>query len=110
MSTWTLGVLVLVLIAMPLVLHALRRAPSRAAHGVSLELLGQLPLGQRERVVLVRTNDQVLVLGVTQHHIALLNQLDHTAAPCTASSRTALPVGFAQLLRTTLSGYTGRQP
>lgn len=109
MSTWTWGVLVLVLIAVPIVLQALRRMPGRPTHGVSLELLGQLPLGPRERVVLVRTDDHVLVLGVTQHNVSLLNQLERPAHASEATNAVPAATGFAQLLRTTLSSYTGRR-
>lgn len=110
MTTWTLGVLVLVMIAIPVVLHSLRRLPLSGGNQRALELLGQLSLGPRERVVLVRANDRVLVLGVTQHQVTLLNQLDNL--PETDSSALPLPAsaGFSNLLRDTLSSYTGRRP
>ena len=110
MTTWTLGVLVLVMIAIPVVRHSLRRLPSSGGNLRALELLGQLSLGPRERVVLVRANDRVLVLGVTQHQVTLLNQLDNL--PQTDSPALPLPAsaGFANLLRDTLSSYTGRRP
>lgn len=109
MSSWTWGVVVLVLIAVPAVLHSLRRVNGRTGHGIPLELLGQLSLGPRERVVLVRTDNQVLVLGVTQHAISLLNQLERPTDQGGGAIAQPVPTGFAQLLRTTLSSYAGRQ-
>lgn len=110
MTTWALGVLVLVMVAIPVVLHSLRRLPMAGANPRALELLGQMSLGPRERVVLVRAQDRVLVLGVTQHQVTLLNQLDNLPQADTAALPLPATAGFANLLRDTLSSYTGRRP
>ena len=108
-SSWSLGVLVLVAIAIPLVMNSLRRAPSRQAGPWRLEVLSQLSVGTRERVMLVRAADRVLLLGVTGQQISLLNQLD--GLPAELLTQTPPPAtGFAHLLRDTLASYTGRQP
>ena len=46
------------------------------AHGRSLQILAQLPLGQRERAVLIRVEGQRLLLGVTHGSVTTLHVLD----------------------------------
>lgn len=109
MTTWALGVLVLVMVAIPIVLASLRKLPSRRTSPYALELMGQLSLGPRERVVLVRADDRVLVLGVTQHQVTLINQLDNLPQATLSAQPLPPAAGFAHLLRDTLSSYTGRR-
>ncbi|HEY1102026.1 MAG TPA: flagellar biosynthetic protein FliO [Burkholderiaceae bacterium] len=88
-----------------------QRHPARKADGWRMETLAQLPFGPRERLVLVRVADRLLVLGVTSQHISLLRELE--AAPSGAESENqpaAEPSpggGFAALLRNTVLQHTG---
>lgn len=50
-----------------------------AVRGRSLEVLGQLPLGPRERAVLIRVGDQQLLLGVAPGSVSKLHVLEHAA-------------------------------
>ena len=43
-------------------------------------ILGQLGVGRNERLVLVRLNERCYLLGVTEHQIALLRELDDREA------------------------------
>ncbi|MGF1689559.1 flagellar biosynthetic protein FliO, partial [Photobacterium japonica] len=59
-----------------------------------LRILRQLPVGQRERIVLLQVGDEQMLVGVTQQQISLLGKLD-TPLPTEAE----LPGGdFAQQL------------
>jgi len=48
--------------------------------GQQLELLAQLPLGPRERAVLLRVGAQQLLLGVAQGSVRLLHVLERASA------------------------------
>jgi flagellar biogenesis protein FliO len=108
-SSWILAVLALVAIAIPLVLHSARRLPIRNPSAFRLELLGQLPFSPRERVVLVRAADRVLLLGVTQQQVTLLNQFDNLPLDEAAVADAVRPTGFAGLLREAVALHTGRR-
>jgi flagellar protein FliO/FliZ len=51
------------------------------ARGRQLEILAQLPLGSRERAVLVRVGAQQLLLGVAQGSVSTLHVLTPEAEP-----------------------------
>jgi flagellar protein FliO/FliZ len=73
----TLLGLVLVLGCIVLVAWLLKRSNSfhTAASG-QLKVIAGLPLGTRERAVLVQVGDKQLLLGVTSQQISLLHTLD----------------------------------
>src|SRR3954463_3955042 len=101
-TAWSLLMLLLVLAAIPLVLWVVKRVQTLQPAGRGprpLALAGQLALGARERVVLVRVQDRLLVLGVTPQQVTLLCEGDPDALP-------AAPVAadFGALLR----GLKGR--
>jgi flagellar protein FliO/FliZ len=54
--------------------------------GHELELLAQLPLGPRERAVLVRVGAQQLLLGVAQGSVRMLHVLERPSAEQDASA------------------------
>ncbi len=101
--------LLLVLALVPLALWCWRRvqrlAPAPA--GLPLSVLAQLPLGPRERIVVVQAGAQVLIVGCSAQQITLLSQLSaeslavapvaDAAAPG-AGSPAAGPVDFSRLL------------
>lgn len=53
----------------------LRRQHLVHSSGDGMRILQQLPVGQRERLVLVEFSGQRLLLGVTPHHIGLLREM-----------------------------------
>ncbi len=104
-TLWSVLMLLVVLALIPLVLWALKRQQNFQPPGRGprpLELTAQLALGARERVVMVRMQDRMLVLGVTPQQVTLL--ADTPAGP-RAAEPVAAPAGptptpaFAALLR-----------
>ena len=76
----------------------------RAGGAGGLRILGQLGVGRNERLVLVRLGERCYLLGVTEHQITLLRELDgEEAAPWLAQreSMVAAP-GFLEVLGETL--------
>lgn len=57
--------------------------------GRSLEVLGQLALGPRERAVLIRVGDQQLLLGVAPGSVSKLHVLEHATSESAASAMVA---------------------
>ena len=51
-------------------------ASLRTGGAGELRLLAQLGVGRNERLVLVRLNERCFLLGVTEHQITLLRELD----------------------------------
>ncbi|HEY1227967.1 MAG TPA: flagellar biosynthetic protein FliO [Ramlibacter sp.] len=83
-TAWSLLMLLLVLALIPLVLWTLKRLQNFQPPGRGprvIELAGQLALGARERVVLVRVQDRLLVLGVTPQQVTLLAEAEPGAKP-----------------------------
>ena len=110
---WSLMMLLLVLALIPAVLWVVKRLQTIQPYGAprQLEILSQLALGPRERVLLVRVQEQVLVLGATAQQITLLGQADAQMAQA-AQAPTAGgsgPGSFASNLFKAL-GAPGQQP
>lgn len=97
---WSLMMLLLVLAMIPAALWVLKRIQTiRPAGQVrQLELIAQLPLGARERVVMVRVQGRVLVLGATNQQVNLLAEVDAASALASAPAAMQPPQGFAQLM------------
>ena len=64
-------------------------------------LLAQLGVGRNERLVLVRLDERCYLLGVTEHQITLLRELDGEEAErwLIQSERASETSGFAEVLR-----------
>jgi len=62
------------------------RAFSGGGGSSSLELLAQLSLGARERVVLIRVGDRQLLIGVAPGQVCTLHVLEAPSAPTPAAS------------------------
>ena len=60
-----------------------------SVRGRSLEVLGQLSLGPRERAVLIRVGDQQLLLGVAPGSVSKLHVLEHVPSESAAASAAA---------------------
>ena len=76
----------------------------RAGGVGDLCILGQIGVGRNERLVLVRLSERCYLLGVTEHQITLLRELDgEEAAPWLAQSESAPAApGFLDVLSETL--------
>lgn len=73
----TLAVIALI----PLALWSFKRLQAGRGGGGArqMEIVAQLALGPRERVVMLRVQDRVLVLGATAQQVTLLGQADLSA-------------------------------
>jgi flagellar protein FliO/FliZ len=98
------GLLVSLLLVIGIILVAawlLRRLPGMGGHGGSglLRVRASLPLGMKERVVLVEAAGETLLLGVTAGGIRCLHRFDEPLPPQSQSEG-----GFAQLLAERIRG------
>ncbi|MFI4866681.1 MAG: flagellar biosynthetic protein FliO [Steroidobacterales bacterium] len=57
------------------------RSFSGAGSGANLEMLAQLPLGTRERAVLVRVGDAQVLIGVAPGNVRTLHVLERASLP-----------------------------
>ncbi|MGZ5847265.1 MAG: flagellar biosynthetic protein FliO [Ramlibacter sp.] len=103
-TAWSVLMLLLVLALIPLVLWLLKRLQNFQPPGSGprpMELKAQLALGARERVVMVRVQDRLLVLGVTPQQVTLLAEADPGALPAAGAPP---PADFGGLLRGLVKG------
>jgi len=100
---WSFLMLLLVVALIPLALWGVKRLQTVAASGGArhLELIAQMPLGPRERVVMVRVQDRILVLGATGAQVSLLTELAPGSIP-PADPKTGH--AFANVLQSLQSG------
>ena len=61
------------------------RSFSGAGSGANLEMLAQLPLGTRERAVLVRVGDTQVLIGVAPGSVRTLHVLERASLPLAAA-------------------------
>ena len=75
---WSFLMLLLVVALIPAALWLVKRVQTLQPAGGArqLEVLAQLPVGPRERVLLVRVQQRCLVLGATAQQITLLGEAD----------------------------------
>lgn len=78
-----------------------------AASGGSMRVLERLALGPDRALVVVRTKQQVLLLGVTAQHIELLTQLDAADYPAPPPDEGGKGGAFSAALQQALQGFTG---
>lgn len=114
-TTWSLLMLLLVIALIPLVLWTLKRLQTFRPPGSTrrLEVTAQLALGARERLVMVRVDERMLVLGVTPQQITLLAaaEAEGDAAPLLhAQPQPATGAIFGKLLRSMSVAPGGRLP
>ncbi|PSW19535.1 flagellar biosynthetic protein FliO [Photobacterium sanctipauli] len=78
----TLASLVLVVTVILFLAWLLKRMkfPGVQSGDASLRILRQLPVGQRERIVLLQVGDEQMLVGVTQQNISLLGKLEQPIA------------------------------
>lgn len=71
----------------------------RALGDARFRILGQLGVGRNERLVLVRLDERCYLLGVTEHQITLLRELEgEEAAEWLAENEQPSAPGFAEIL------------
>lgn len=75
----TLASLLLVLAVIVLLAWLIKRMklPGLQGGDSAIRILRQLPVGQRERIVLLQVGEEQMLVGVTQHNISLLGKLDN---------------------------------
>jgi flagellar protein FliO/FliZ len=61
------------------------RSFGAAGSGANLEMLAQLPLGTRERAVLVRVGDTQVLIGVAPGNVRTLHVLERASLPLAAA-------------------------
>jgi flagellar protein FliO/FliZ len=87
--------LLLVLALIPLAMWLLKRfGPAQATQAAGLRVVAQLPLGARERIVVVEAGERWLLLGVTGASINRVGTLPKGEAPPSATGTAS----FAALL------------
>jgi flagellar protein FliO/FliZ len=64
------------------------------------KVLAALPLGTRERAVLLQVGEEQVLVGVTAQNVSLLHELK---TPLAIDSKTAVPSEFAKKLRDVLN-------
>lgn len=78
----TLAALTLVVVLILFLAWLLKRMKLPGIQGgdASLKILRQLPVGQRERIVLLQVGEEQMLVGVTQQNISLLSKLEQPLA------------------------------
>ena len=89
-----------VLILIPLAVWLLKRfGPAAAAPVAGLQVVGQMPLGAGQRVVVLQAGNRWLLLGVSAGSITRLGSLPQPPADAAAlNAAAATPASFAALL------------
>lgn len=107
---WSLlGVLAAVILILYLAYYATKWIGTHGVPGGSavirpggagkFRILGQLGVGRNERLVLVRLDERCYLLGVTEHQITLLRELDgEEAAEWLKESEGGAAPGFLEVL------------
>lgn len=70
------GLTLLVLVVAALLVWYRKLLIKNGAAGDRIQILHVKPLGTRDRILVVRIEDRILVLGQTPSHISLLTELD----------------------------------
>ncbi|WP_111976683.1 flagellar biosynthetic protein FliO [Algibacillus agarilyticus] len=92
----TLLLSLLFVIALIFVIAAVFKRTSLSAMRVNgLKVVTMLPLSTREKIIVVDVDGQQLLLGVTQHNISLLKELDEPLT--TPQSNSPLNEGFKKI-------------
>lgn len=106
--TLALGVVLAAILALTWLLRRVGRL-SRSANG-QLRILGGLPVGNRERIVLVQVGKTQLLLGVAPGQVQTLHILEETIDTSQQSSTVeeGRGVSFAHRLRTILDDHGKR--
>jgi flagellar protein FliO/FliZ len=93
-----LAVVLLLIVGMAWLMKRLGRYPTTGQS--ALRILASLPMGQRERVVLLQVGDTQLLVGIAPGHIRTLHQLEQPIA--TEQLQHVAQGSFAEKLATVL--------
>ena len=93
------GLVLALLALLPWLLRRFGHNPSSLAQGAALKVVSQLPLGPRERIVVVEVGGRWLLLGVTAGAINRVGSLPRPSGAEAAAGGDAAPPSFRQLLR-----------
>lgn len=75
---WSSLVLLLVILAIPLTLWLVKRVPGiQGARSGHLRIAESLSVGPRERLLVVHTGSEYLLMGATGQHLTLIKELDN---------------------------------
>lgn len=85
----TLALIVVLGVVLAAAWLARRARAGRGADSASLEILAQLPLGARERAVLIRVGERQLLIGVAAGNVRTLHVLEPRSAPPAAATGAA---------------------
>lgn len=93
--------LVIVLALMFIVVWFLKRTGrfNGRAGNYPLSVLAQMPVGTRDRILLIAVGERQMLLGVSQGHIEPLGWVDPPLSPDTRSKANPLEGPFAQLMK-----------
>ena len=96
-----------VLVFIGVVAWLVRRMPglTRSADG-SMRVIAGIPVGQRERIILVQVGDEQLVVGVAPGRVELLH---HLTEPVSAPPQAGGGNDFAHRLQERLQGLRGQK-
>jgi flagellar protein FliO/FliZ len=99
-----LAVLVLVLALIPVAVWLLKRiGPAAATGAAGMRIVATLPLGPRERVIIVEAGERWWLLGVSAAGIQRIGTLPRGDLPAAAT-----PAGFAALMAQARQRIGGR--
>ena len=100
--------LVIVLALMFVVVWLLKRTGrfNGRAGSYPLNVLAQMPVGTRERVVLIAVGDRQMLLGVSQGQIESLGWVDPPLSPDSGSKSNPLEGAFFQLMKNQMPSST----
>lgn len=100
--------LVIVLALMFVVIWLLKRTGrfNGRAGSYPLNVLAQMPVGTRERVVLIAVGDRQMLLGVSQGQIESLGWVDPPLSPDVGSKSNPLEGAFFQLMKNQMPSST----
>lgn len=75
----TLAALVLVVVVILGLAWLLKRMKLPGIQGgdSTMKIIRQLPVGQRERIVLLQVGDEQMLVGITPQNISLISKLEH---------------------------------
>lgn len=106
---WSSLVLLLVILAIPLTLWLVKRVPGiQGARGGNLTITESLSVGPRERLLVVHTGTEYLLMGTTGQQITLIKELDNYQPVQDAGTTFAGAFQRALESRSTKAGGVGK--
>lgn len=76
----SLGLVVALILFLAWLLRRMRFPGLNGAQG-GMKIVSQVPLGQKERLIVLQVNNEQLLIGVTSHQVSLIKKLDEPLQP-----------------------------